>query len=203
MELHKIESRLWPENPGSAQLTNHENSVAVEGLEDLFQWASDMMTDGEDGRVKRAREHRIRRQVLEVVQKLREQQAVVRATTELAYLQRRLIALLQKLQEVTEENAVIKQVMVAQAYSLEAIPRLEAEIRHLREIEYERQQAELEKKELLNALSKLKVDRDFLDDLLRAMEEENTRLAGLLADCQTELEKLKARRWWHILWPKS
>jgi len=203
VELHKIESRLWPENPGSAQLTNHENSVAVEGLEDLFQWASDMMTDGEDGRVKRAREHRIRRQVLEVVQKLREQQAVVRATTELAYLQRRLIALLQKLQEVTEENAVIKQVMVAQAYSLEAIPRLEAEIRHLREIEYERQQAELEKKELLNALSKLKVDRDFLDDLLRAMEEENTRLAGLLADCQTELEKLKARRWWHILWPKS
>lgn len=182
-------------------ITSQEKRIAVEGLEDLFKWASEMVADGEDARVKSARENRIRRQVLETIQTLRESQAVAKATEEVAYLQRRVIALLQKLQEATEENAALKSVMVAQAYALERIPRLEEAIRDLREVEFDRQAAAEQRRQLLNALSKLKVDRDFLDELLRASEDENARLARLLADTRAEVDRLTSRRWWHWLLP--
>src|SRR5579885_2428542 len=87
-----------------------------------------MVADGQDARVKRAREQRIRRQVMEAVQKLREQEALVRASQENSYLQRRLVAVLQKLQEYTEENATLKQIMVAQSFTLQRLPALEEEI---------------------------------------------------------------------------
>ena len=180
--------------------TNHKDNIAVAGLEDLFKWASEVVSDGEDSRVKRAREHRIRRQVLEALQLLKEQKAVKQMTEEVAYLQRRVIALLQRLQEVTEESSTVKQTLVIQCNALERIPKLEQEIERLTAIEWDMKVAREEQKELMNALSKLKIDRDFLDDLLRTSEDENARLARLLCDVRAELDKLKARRWWHIFW---
>lgn len=182
-------------------LTSHDNRTAVEGLEDLFKWASEMVADGEDNRVRAAREHRIRRQVLETIQKMREKEAVARATDEIAYLQRRVIALLQRLQEKTDENALLKEVMVAQAYSLSRLPFLEQEIKRLEEMEFDREKSRLEQQGLLDAAAKLKIDRDFLDELLRASEDENCRLARILADTRAELDRLQCRRWWHIFWP--
>lgn len=184
----------------ATSLLNHNDCVSTEGLEDLFKWASEVVADGEDNRVRRAREHRIRRQVLETLQLLREQKAVKQANDEIAYLQRRVIALLQRLQDITEENASLKQVLVSQGYTIARIPKLEAEIERLLALEWDVKQATEEQKELMNALSKLKVDRDFLDELLHASEDENLRLARLLIDARAELDKLKARRWWHIFW---
>lgn len=186
-------------NHGS--LTTHDERTAVEGLEDLFKWASDMVATPEDPRTRIARENRIRRQVLEVVQQLREKQVAEQSRDEVAYLQRRVIALLQKLQNVTEENATIKQIMVAQCYLLQRIPELEKEIGRLQAIEMERKPAEEERDNLLTALSKLKVDRDFLDELLHASEEENERLARLLAETRAEVDRLSSRRWWHWFFP--
>ena len=189
-------------NPDSGNLTKHNNAIAVEGLDDLFKWASEMVADGEDGRVKHAREQRIRRQVLETVQRLKEQEAVTRAAGEIAYLQRRLIALLQRLQEITEENSVLKQIMVAQHFALDRIPALEEEVLRLRQLEFSREQAQKDEQELLKALSKLKMDRDYLDELLRLNEDENTRLSALLSQSRSELGEFKSRRWWHafIFW---
>ena len=186
-------------NPGF--LTTHDERTAVEGLEDLFKWASEMVATNEDPRLQSARENRIRRQVLEVVQQLREKQAVEQSRDEISYLQRRVIALLQKLQEKSEENGVIKQIMVAQCFALKRIPELEKEIERLKSLEFERKPVQEERETLLTALSKLKVDRDFLDELLHASEEENTRLARLLADTRAELDKLSSRRWWHWFFP--
>jgi hypothetical protein len=162
-----------------------------------------MVATGEDPRARNAREARIRRQVLEVMQQLREHKAVERARDEVAYLQKRVIALLQKLQEFTEENTALKQIMVAQYYELQQVPRLQEEIKRLQSSEFDRKAAEQERENLLDALAKLKVDRDFLDELLQASEEENTRLARLLADAHAEVDKLRSRRWWHRFWPQK
>ncbi|MBI4533781.1 MAG: hypothetical protein HY711_07515 [Candidatus Melainabacteria bacterium] len=198
MSTQKLETRERIGATNYSFLTNHDESIAVDGLEDLFKWASEMVSDGEDSRLKRAREHRVRRQVLEVIQRLREQKAVGQATVEIAYLQRRVIALLQKLQDITEENSTIKQMLVAQCYTLKLIPELENEIKRLKEVEWDQQSSQAQQKELLNALSKLKRDRDFLDDLLTTNEEENIRLANLLSEARSEITKLQQRRWWHF-----
>lgn len=197
----KIERTASAGDPGS--VTTSKERTAVEGLEDLFKWASDMVATGEDPRARNAREARIRRQVLEVMQQLREHKAVERARDEVAYLQKRVIALLQKLQEFTEENTALKQIMVAQYYELQQVPRLQEEIKRLQSSEFDRKAAEQERENLLDALAKLKVDRDFLDELLQASEEENTRLARLLADAHAEVDKLRSRRWWHRFWPQK
>src|SRR5437762_1771690 len=60
----------------------HEENVALEGLDHIFKWASEVVAEGEDNRVKLAKEKRIRRQVLEMVQKYREQQILAKATEE-------------------------------------------------------------------------------------------------------------------------
>ncbi len=205
MEAHKPSAVKQGGDPGFKPFTNHEQSLALEGLDDLFQWASEMVADGQDARVKRAREQRIRRQVMEAVQKLREQEALVRASQENSYLQRRLVAVLQKLQEYTEENATLKQIMVAQSFTLQRLPALEEEIKQLKLVSFDREAAQVEQRVLLNALSKLKTDRDYLDDLLRVNEEENARLAQLLAEARAEIGRLKSRRWWHVFlfWRKS
>lgn len=203
MEAHKLTASERGTDPGFGKLTNSRDAIAVEGLEDLFKWASEVVADGEEGRVKRAREQRIRRQVMEAVQRLREQQAIVRAAQENSYLQRRLIAVLTRLQEITEENSSLKQTIARQSFSLERVPALEGEIKRLKDQEFNQEEAQAERKELLNALSKLKVERDYLDELLRTNEEENARLAELLADARAELESLKARRWWHIFFPRK
>jgi hypothetical protein len=183
----------------------HEDAVDVEGLDHIFRWASEVVADGEDARVRSAREKRVRRQVLELVQKSRDQRLMAQAQDENSYLQRRVIALLQKLQEVTEECGLAKSVMVSQWYMLQRIPQLESEVKQLKSIEYEREAAVQERRYLMDALAKLKVDRDLLDEMLTATEQENVRLAQILTDTRSELAEIKARRWWHVFlfWKKK
>lgn len=182
----------------------HSDAIELEGLDHIFKWASDMVAEGEDSRVKAAREKRVRRQVLEVVQKVKEQKAVAQAQDEISYLQRRVIALLNKLQEVTEENNTAKGLVITQYYMLQRIPALEAEVKQLRSVEYEREAAVTERRYLMNALAKLKTDRDMLEDLLTTSELENTRLAKILADTREEVEALRSRPWYHafMFWKK-
>ncbi len=180
---------------------NHETAIGLDGLDHLFKWASDMVADGEDSRVRYAREKRIRREVLEVVQKAREQKIASQAMEEAAYLQRRVIALLQKMTELTEENASLKQIMVSQYYTLQRIPYLESQIKQIRTLEFEREAAVTERRYLMDGLAKLKTERDILDELVTTCEEENTRVAKMLAETRAELEEFKSRRWWHLFLP--
>ncbi len=179
----------------------HRDALELEGLDHIFKWASEMVADGEDTHVKLAREKRIRRQVLEVIQKVKEQKLLTQANEEISYLQRRVIALLQKLQEVTEENTTAKNLVISQYYMLQRIPMLEQEVKQLRGMEYEREGAITERRYLMNALAKVKADRDMLEELLTTSEQENTRLAKILSDTRAELNELKDRRWWHAIFP--
>ena len=181
----------------------HDQSVSVEGLDHLFKWASDLVSTGEDERVRQAREKRVRRQVLEVVQQYKEQKAVAKSNEELAYLQRRVIALLQKMQEMTEENAAVKQIMVSQYWAIQRIPFLEEQIKTLKVVEYEKDAAVKERRYLMDALAKTKVERDYLEEILVTCEDENSRLANILKATRSENEELKSRRWWHLFWPKT
>jgi hypothetical protein len=179
----------------------HEAAIGLDGLDHLFKWASEMVADGEDTRVRQAREKRVRREVLEVVQKAREQKIASQAMEEAAYLQRRVIALLQKMTELTEENASIKQIMVSQYYTLQRIPYLESQIKQIRTLEFEREAAVTERRYLMDGLAKLKTERDLLDELVTTCEEENVRVAKLLVEARKEIETLKAHRWWHFFLP--
>lgn len=178
---------------------DHGDNVSLDGLEHIFNWASEMVSDGEDTRVKLARERRVRREVLEVVQRYQQQRLAAKNRDEIAYLQRRVIALLQKVQELTEENAAVKQVMISQFFALQRIPELEAKINQLKGLEYEREAAVSERRTLMDALAKLKVERDFLEDTLVSAESENERLANILTKTNNELIELKNRRWWHAI----
>ena len=184
---------------------SHEEAIETDGLDHIFRWASDMVAEGEDSRVRLAREKRVRRQVLEVVQKVKEQKAVAQAQDEISYLQRRVIALLQKLQDTTEEQTVAKNLIIGQYYMLQRIPQLEAEVKQLRSMDYEREAAVTERRYLMNALAKVKTDRDMLDELLTTNEQENARLAQMLSEARQELAEIKARRWWQVLffWKKT
>lgn len=178
----------------------HDDAVSLDGLDHIFKWASEVVSDGEDERIKQARERRVRRQVLEVVTKYQQQRLEAKTKDEISYLQRRCIALLQKVQEMTEENSAIKQIMVSQYFSIQRIPQLEFEVRQLKAIEFEREAAVMERRYLMDALAKLKVERDYLEDTLTSAEQENKRLASILKDTKAELEEVKARRWWHFLY---
>ncbi len=72
-----------------------------------------------------------------MVQKYREQQILAKANEENAYLQRRVIALLQKLQETLEENAQVKQIVVNQYWQLSRVPAMERELREYKSKECE------------------------------------------------------------------
>ncbi|MBK9143584.1 MAG: hypothetical protein IPM23_13865 [Candidatus Melainabacteria bacterium] len=176
---------------------DHDEAVSLTGLEHIFHWASEVVSTGEDSRVKLARERKVRRHVLEVVQKYQQQRAAAKSQDEVAYLQRRVIALLQKLQELTEENAAVKQIMVSQYFALQRIPELESELRKLRRVDFEREAAVQERRTLMDALARLKVERDFLEDTLTVAEKENDRLTDMLSDTRAELSEIKARKWWH------
>jgi hypothetical protein len=180
------------------EVNEHDHAVSLDGLDHIFKWASDVVSDGEDERIKVARERRVRRQVLEVVTKYQQQRLAAKTQDEIAYLQRRVIALLQKVQEITEENSAVKQIMVSQYFSIQRIPQLEFEVKQLKAIEFEREAAVTERRYLMDALAKLKVERDFLEDTLTSAEQENSRLANILSDTKAELEEVKARRWWHV-----
>jgi hypothetical protein len=183
--------------------TEHNDAIDLDGLEHLFRWASEVVSDGEDARVRTAREKRIRREVLTVVQKAREQRITAKSQDELSYLQRRVIALLQKMTELTEENASLKQIMVGQYYALQRIPFLESQIKQLKTLEYEREAAVTERRYLMDALAKLKIERDLLDEMVTTSDEENGRVAKLLQESRAEVTVLKARRWWHFFMPEK
>jgi len=181
----------------------HEDAVAVDGLEHIFKWASETVSDPQDERVRQARDRRVRHQVLDVVQKYREQRVVTKSQDEVAYLQRRVIALLSKMQEMTEENAAVKQIMVSQFWAIQRIPVLEEQVRVLKVVEYEKEAAVKERRYLMDALAKIKVERDYLEDILVTCEDENTRLSSILNSTRAELAEVKARKWWHSFVPKS
>ncbi|PWT97372.1 MAG: hypothetical protein C5B53_08170 [Candidatus Melainabacteria bacterium] len=181
----------------------HDDSLNLEGLDHIFRWASEVVADGEDTRVRMAREKRIKRQVLETVQKAREQKVLADATTEIAYLQRRVIALLAKIQEVIEENSTLKQMMVSQYYALQQVAALEYELKELRNNQIEKDAAITERRYLMDGLAKMKVERDYLEELLTATEADNARLGSILRDTRAQLEELQAKRWWHYFIPKS
>ena len=174
--------------------------TTIDGLEDLFHWASELVTNGQSIRLNGEEEQSLRRRVLQVVQQHRQQKAVSKAADEIAYLQRRVIALLQRLEETGKESSLLKQVMVSQYFQVKEAARLKEELERLREIEFDRNTAREEQKELLNTISKIQKERDILDDLLRANEEENTRLSALYEEAKAELVRLRSRRWWHIFW---
>ena len=205
MSSQPLKTSEYPElTTSQAPLSReHDQSVSVDGLDHLFKWASDLVSTGEDARVQQAREKRVRRQVLEVVQQYKEQKAVAKNQEELAYLQRRVIALLQKLQEMTEENAAVKEIMVSQYWAIQRIPVLEEQIKTLKFAEYEKDVAVKERRYLMDALAKTRVERDYLEEILVTCEEENVRLANILRVTRKENEALISRRWWHMFWPKT
>ena len=197
METQRAEQYFGP-------IADHDDTVTVQGLEDLFQWASETVADGIDGRTRRARDTQVRRQVLNIIHRSADLQARARHADELAYLQRRVIALQGVLAERTDETSNLKQTVVAQYFAMQCIPDLQERIVQLEAQEGKLQQAEEDSKHLMNALSKVKKERDFLDELLTANESENRRLAVLLNECRKELEQVKNRRWWHIFFaPKQ
>ncbi len=181
----------------------HEDAVAIDGLEHIFKWASEAVSDPQDERVRQARDRRVRHQVLDVVQKYREQRVVTKSQDEVAYLQRRVIALLSKMQELTEENAAVKQIMVSQFWAIQRIPVLEEQVRVLKVVEYEKDAAVKERRYLMDALAKVKVERDYLEDILVTCEDENSRLSSILNSTREELAQVQARKWWHSFVPKS
>jgi hypothetical protein len=189
--------------------TAHDDVVAVEGLDDLFQWASQMVSAEGDSiqvsngssRLSRAREQRLKRTLLEVIRKNNERDAEQKFQQEINYLQRRVMALLQIVGEKMEENSTLKQIVTIQYLALLRTNELEAELKHLESMTWYREEAEAERKSLMNALAKLKKERDFLDELLTSVEAENTRLSNMLKHTRSELETLQTRRWWHFIFP--
>lgn len=215
----------------------HNDAVNVQGMEDLFQWASETVADGLDGRQRRAREQQIKRQVLSIIHRSADSQAQAKYVNELAYMQRRVIALQGALIDTNQEALNLKQVVVAQYVSLQRVPELEekvikleteimlrdkkaAEQKSIEEqrkqadeeqkrseegrklvLEIERKSVEEERNHMMNALAKLKKERDILDELLTANETENSRLVNLLNEARKEIEVLKSRRWWHMFMP--
>jgi len=181
----------------------HTEAVNLDGLDHVFKWASETVSEGEDKRVKQARESRVRRQILDVVQQYKEQKVIAKSQDEVAYLQRRVIALLTRLQEMTEEVASVKQIMVTQYWTLQQIPVLEAQVKALKSAEYEKEAAVKERRYLMDALAKIKVERDYLEDILVTVEDENTRLSSILRQTREEVAVLQNRKWWHFFIPQK
>jgi hypothetical protein len=73
---------------------------------------------------------------------------------------------------------------------------MERELREYKSKECERDAAVTERKYLMTALAKLKVERDYLEDVANVNETENARLARMLNETKADLETLKSRRWY-------
>lgn len=182
-------------------IDSHEDAVEVQGLDDLFQWASETVAEGLDGRARRVKELRIKRQVLNIIHRSADLQAKAKHADELAYLQRRVIALQGVLAEKGDELSNLKQVVITQCCAMQRIPELEEKIVQLQAKSFDKEQAEEERKQLMNALAKLKKERDFLEETVTVNESENSRLAKLLAEARQEVAVLRNRRWWHYFFP--
>jgi septal ring factor EnvC (AmiA/AmiB activator) len=182
-------------------LAAHEEAISIEGLEDLFQWASEVVTDASDPRIRRTREHKLRRDVLGMIQRAKELEAREKYTDEISCLQRRVIALVQSIGEKFEENSALKQIVLTQYIAMSRFAEIQSELKQLQSITWYREEAEAERQELMTALTKLKKERDYLDELLMVTENENTRLSVLYNQSQRELVDIKNRRWWHAFRP--
>lgn len=182
-------------------IDSHDDAVAVSGLDELFNWASETVAEGLDGRARKAKEQRAKRQVLNIIHRSAELQAKAKHADELAYLQRRVIALQGALAESRDELVGLKQLVISQYYGLQRIPELEEKLVQVQASSLNKEEVEEERKHLMNALSKVKKERDFLEEIVTVNESENTRLARLLSDSKEELNKLKSRRWWHLFFP--
>jgi hypothetical protein len=180
----------------------HDTNIATDGLEELFDWATEMVNvEANDPRSRRTREQKVRRDVLGMIQHAKEVEASEKFGDELFYLQRRVIALLQLLAEKTDELSALKQIVLTQYIALSRLADLESELKQLQAMTWYREEAEAERKHLMDALAKLKKERDFLDELLCATERENIRVAQLYKNLKDEHEVLKNRRWWHVFKP--
>jgi hypothetical protein len=179
---------------------SHDDAVSVDGLEDLFLWASEVVTD-DDPRSRRTKEHKVRRNVLEMIQHTKEIEAREKYADEVACLHRRVIALLQVTAEKSEENSALKQIVLTQYIALSRLVDVQEELKQLQSLTWYREEAEAERKHLMDALAKIKKERDYLDEVLSSAEDENTRLAKLYSNAISELEVLKNRRWWHRFVP--
>ncbi len=177
----------------------HEESLDLTGLDDLFQWASEMVAEGLDVKARKARDQKVKRQVLSIIHRSAEMQAKSKYTDELSYLHRRVIALQSALSEKTDELCNLKQLVMAQYINLQRIPELEEKLLQLESSAKKELEIEEERKHLMTALAKLKTERDLLDELVSTNEAENVRVAELLRQSREESEKLKNRRWWHFL----
>lgn len=170
----------------------------VEGLDDLFNWASETISEGLDSRQRKSREQRLKRQVLSIIHRTADQQARAKYADELQYMQRRVIALLSLLNEKTEETAQLKALVAEQFVSLQKVPELE---RQIEELSAALPQAVVnsERQGFLTALSKLKQERDYLEEVLLTNENENCRLSKMLVDAKVELDYYRCRTWWQCL----
>ena len=175
----------------------HEDALSIDGLEDLFNWASEAVTDANDPRIRRTKDHRIRRNVLEMIQHTKDLEAREKYADEIHCLQRRVIALLQITSDKMEENNALKQIVLTQFMAMSRLGELQDELRQLQSMTWYREEAEAERKHLMDALSKLKKERDYLDELVTVAENENVRLAKLYKETAESLKVLKNRRWWH------
>lgn len=188
----------------TSPLHQHNEAVSLDGLDDLFQWAQDLVADGQSIEVLKEKEERIRRQVTETIDRVKKEKAAQEAKDEIAYLQRRVIALFQRVQDLSDENIQIKQVMITQYYELLEAEKLKLEVNRLKEYENNHELISSEQKQMMEALSKLKVERDILDDLLTSYEQENTRLANLLKQERELAQEVNSKRWWHRFYkPKA
>ncbi len=71
---------------GDNTAQQHKESLDLGGLDDLFQWASEVVADGKESVAAAARERKIRQHVFEVIQTHRERQARAEAQDEITYL---------------------------------------------------------------------------------------------------------------------
>lgn len=195
-------SQHLPNSLTNFSIPEHDQNLSLEGLEGLFNWASDMVADGQDPAQKQVNEQKLRRRVLEVVQQAREQKVATEVSEEVAYLQRRVMALLNGLNAMSADNYQLKQTLLLQTYAMQAIPELEMEVKKLQGYEAERKQLLATQESLMNTISKIKIERDIIDDLLRVVELENDRLGRKLNEAREQVTLLSSRRWWHFFTPK-
>ncbi|MBX9770963.1 MAG: hypothetical protein K2X29_06310, partial [Candidatus Obscuribacterales bacterium] len=180
-------SQHLPNSLTNFAIPAHDQNLSLEGLDGLFTWASDMVADGQDPALKQVSEQKLRRRVLEVVQQAREQKVATEAGSEVSYLQRRVMALLNGMTSLSAENAELKQIILLQTYAMQAIPELETEVKRLLTLDGERQHLEATQESLMNTISKIKIERDILDDLLRAVELENDRIGRKLNEARDQV----------------
>lgn len=179
---------------------SHREAISLDGMDDLFRWASDVVAESNPGSVPVTdKDLKPKRDLVESIRKTHELESQQKYGEEISYLQKRCIALMQVLNEKLDETSVLKQIVVAQSYELKRVAELENEVKNLQQMTWYREEAEQERRSLMNALSRLKIERDMLDELLHSNETENSRLAYLLRECRQRLEFLEHRTWWHVV----